>query len=310
MKYSLIVHGGAGHVSDKDVCRAGMTRAVQKGEEILTKGGTALDAVISAVSALEDDPAFNAGKGSVLNEHGNVEMEASVMDGKTLVAGAVAAIHNVKNPAKLAQLVMEESPHVMLVGEGAMDFGKAQSVEMMPDDYFITEFRKQQLAKAKEEGHIGSTAENHNQVDDKKYGTVGAVACDRQGNLAAATSTGGRVNKQLGRVADTSIIGAGTYADNETCAVSTTGNGEQFIRTALAKTISDIVYFQKVQAQEAAESGIRYLVEKVNGLGGVIVVDRQGRMGSAHSTHGLPHAFVTEGNGIECRFTSVVEIKK
>ncbi len=284
-RYALMVHGGAGHISNADAYRAGLTRAIEAGKIVLDSGGTALDAVVASTAALEDDPVFNAGKGSVLNESGNVEMDASVMDGKALMAGAVAGVHNIKNPIRMARAVMEHSEHVMLIGEGAMKFAAEQGVEHMPDDYFITDARKEQLVAAKQQGKI--VLDHGDVLAEKKFGTVGAVARDTMGNLAAATSTGGVVNKKYGRIGDTPVIGAGTYADNQTCAVSATGYGEQFLRTVLAKTIADIRHYEKCSAQDAADKGIAYLVEKVHGLGGVIVIDGEGGIGSAYSTPGF-----------------------
>lgn len=296
-KYVLMVHGGAGAVSNNEAYREGMKRALQEGERILQSGGSALDAVERSVSVLEDDPVFNAGKGSVLNEDGEVEMDASIMEGKTLHAGAVAGVRGVKNPVSLARAVMEKTQHVFLIGDGAMAFAKSIGAPHMPNEYFLTDARIKQLAEAKKSDHV---VLDHSSVSEKKYGTVGAVARDKNGMLAAATSTGGIVNKKFGRVGDTPLIGAGTYADNTTCAVSATGFGEQFIRTVLAKTIADLVEYRGLSASDAAKAGIACLVEKVQGLGGVIVIDAKGGYGSAYSTPGLAHGFVTEGESPQC----------
>lgn len=296
-----MIHGGAGKSADPAAYEAGMRRALEAGEAILKTGGSALEAVVRAVTVLEDEPAFNAGRGSVLNEDGKVEMDASVMEGKEMNAGAVAGVHNVKNPVQLARAVMEKSEHVMLAGDGAMKFAQNIGTELMPDEYFITEYRIEQLAQAQKASKV--VLDHGDVVAEKKIGTVGAVAKDVAGNLAAATSTGGIVNKKFGRVGDTPIIGAGTYADNATCAVSSTGYGEQFIRTSLAKTVSDFVQFKQLPAQEAAEAGISYLVEKVQGLGGVIVIDAEGNIGAAHSTPGLAYGYLGDDGPI-CRFSA------
>lgn len=289
--YALAVHGGAGNESDNDEgVQIGMARAMESGKRILEDGGSALDAVITAVSILEDDPAFNAGRGSALNEKGEVEMDASVMEGRDLKAGSVAAVRNVKNPILLARMVMQEAKNVMLIGDGAVSFGKMHDIEIMSTDYFITDFRKRQLEKAKRAGES-------NQAE--KFGTVGAVARDNKGNLAAATSTGGMVNKRFGRIGDTPIIGAGTYADNETCAVSATGHGEQLIRAVLSKTIADVIRYTGVSAQEAADSGLKYLIEKIKGTGGVIVVDKNGELGFAYSSPNFTYAILRSDGKIE-----------
>lgn len=299
MQYSLMVHGGAGKVAQLDAYKAGMTKAIEIGQSILASGGTALDAVVAAVTVLEDDPSFNAGRGSVLDEGGRVEMDASVMEGDRLRAGAVAGIREIKNPVSLARAVMEKTQHVMLIGEGAMQFARLAGVETAPPEYFITDARRLQLAEAQKSGTV---VLDHDSLIEQKFGTVGAVARDVQGNLAAATSTGGIVNKKFGRVGDTPLIGAGTYADNRTCAVSATGFGEQFIRTVFAKTIADFIVRDGISAQEAADKGVAYLVERVNGLGGAIVIDAHGRLGVAFSTPGLAHAFVAPDGSIVCRF--------
>ena len=278
---------------------------LETGEKMLTYGSPALDVVERCVSMLEDDPLYNAGRGSVLNNRGKVEMDASIMNGQSLAAGAVAAIHGIKNPVRLARMVMDKSCHVMLIADGAIDFAREKGIPTMPEEYFLTEERRFQWEKAAEENTV-ELDHNSPHNKNKKFGTVGAVAIDTFGNLAAATSTGGLVNKKHGRVGDTPIIGAGVYADNETCAVSATGIGEHFIRTVLAKTISEIIRHQKVGASEAAKMGIEYLVQKVEGLGGVIVIDKNGHCGSAFSTPTMIHGSIYEGGEIKLSFDTTI----
>lgn len=296
-----MIHGGCGLISEPGVYKESVISILKEGEEMLKTGKSALDVVEHCVRLLEDDPLFNAGKGSVLNANGTIDLDAAIMDGGTLKAGAVAGVKNIKNPVSLARAVMEHTPHVMLIGDGAMEFAKKEQAEMMPDEYFITEKRVAQLKEAKEKNQV---VLDHSSSDTKnnKLGTVGAVARDVNGNLAAATSTGGIVNKQFGRIGDSPIVGAGVFADNETCAVSATGFGEQFIRTVLSKTISDLILFKNMNAEQAAKEGINYLVKKVNGLGGVIVIDRNGECSNAFSTETMICGSVTEGGEIECRF--------
>ena len=305
--FSLMVHGGSGALEHirREGSETAFTRSIcrilEGGREILTTGGTALDAVEYCAAALEDDPLYNAGHGSVLNEYGEVEMDAAIMEGRTLDAGAVAGITNVKNPISLARRVLEKSEHVMLIGKGAREFAKLCGVEMMTDDYFVIESRIQQWREAQQAG--GMMLDHEDAEPQYKLGTIGAVARDREGNLAAATSTGGIVNKRWGRVGDSPIVGAGVFADNGTCAVSATGYGEQFQRTVLSKMISDCIYFKDMTAAEAANTGIQYLVEKVNGLGGVIVIDRHGNCAVGHSTSGMIYGFIEHGQASTCRLS-------
>lgn len=288
--FSLVIHGGAGAIDNADEYSPSLEHILREGQRLLTSGASALDVVTTCVSMLEDDPMFNAGRGSVLNEDGNVEMDAAIMNGSDMNAGSVAGVRNVKNPIQLARLVMEQSKHVMLIGEGAMKFGALHNVATEPNEYFLTEKRINQLKDAQAKETVGLDHSTPN--TEKKMGTVGAVARDQAGNLAAATSTGGITNKKFGRVGDSPIIGAGVFADNETCAVSTTGYGEQFLRTVLSKTTSTYVA-QGMTAQEAADAAIQYLVRRVNGLGGVIVVDHFGNLGSSWCTAGMLHGKAT-----------------
>lgn len=272
MSYSLMIHGGAGALEDlkyeasEAVFRESVLSILQAGRQRLEGGESALAVVEFCVMMLEDSPLYNAGRGSVLNAQGQVEMDAALMNGSDLRAGGVTCVKNVKNPIALARQVLEQGDHVLLAADGALQFAKQQGTELCPDAYFVTEARIKQLAEAQAAGRM--TLDHERIKPAQKLGTVGAVACDLSGNLAAAASTGGLVNKRWGRVGDTPIVGAGVYADNETCAVSATGYGEQFLRTVFAKTIADFVQFQGLDAAGAAQAGIDYLVRKVNGDGG------------------------------------------
>ena len=300
-----MVHGGSGaleHIrregSEAEFAHS-IRSILEKGRTILAAGGTALDAVEHCAACLEDDPLYNAGRGSVLNEYGEVEMDAAIMNGQDLAAGAVAGITNIKNPITLARRVLDKSEHVMLIGKGAMEFAKLHQVSVMPDDYFVVDARIRQWREAQQQGRM--MLDHEDAEPQHKFGTIGAVAQDMHGNLAAATSTGGIVNKRWGRVGDSPIIGAGVFADNETCAVSATGYGEQFQRTVLSKTISDLVYFKGLSASEAAQAGIQYLVHKVKGLGGVIVIDRAGHCAVGHSTSGMIYGWIEKGGETHCK---------
>lgn len=305
MSYSLIIHGGAGALEDlkyeasETTFHESITAILEQGRHRLERGDSALDVVEYCANLLEDDRLYNAGCGSVLNADGKVEMDAALMDGRNLQAGAVAGIRNIKNPISLARRVLEHGEHVLLMGDGALEFAKFCGIETYPDDYFITEARIKQLAEVQLVG--GMTLDHERIKPSQKLGTIGAVARDLQGNLAAATSTGGLVNKRWGRVGDTPIVGAGVFADNDTCAVSATGYGEQFLRTVLAKTISDFVQFRGMDAQAAAQAGIEYLVAKVNGEGGVIVIDAAGHCAAAQSTSGLIRGWIELGGETHCK---------
>lgn len=307
--YSLMIHGGAGalqHIQSEgseDAFSRSICGILEQGRQELQDGKSSLDVVEYCVSLLEDDPLYNAGRGSVLNEYGEVEMDAAIMDGKDLAAGAVAGIKNIKNPISLSRLVLNKSEHVMLVGHGAMEFAELWGVECLPDEYFVIESRVKQFQEAQKAGKMVLDHEDIEEEPQRKFGTVGATALDLEGNLAAATSTGGIVNKRWGRVGDSPIIGAGVFADNETCAVSATGYGEQFMRTVLAKTISDSIHFQEINAQEAATVGIDYLVSKVKGLGGVIVVDANGLCGVGHSTSGMIYGWIEQSGEAHFQLT-------
>ncbi|HKX59964.1 MAG TPA: isoaspartyl peptidase/L-asparaginase, partial [Steroidobacteraceae bacterium] len=263
--------------------RADLERALDAGYAVLGKGGTSLDAVVASVKILEDSPLFNAGKGAVFNHAGANELDASIMDGATERAGAVAGLRHVRNPIDLARLVMDKSPHVMLVGEGAEEFALEQGMDLVPGSYFYTERRWKQLEEAQKAERTASLPGE----DIGFFSTVGAVARDRDGNLAAATSTGGMTNKRWGRVGDSPIIGAGTYADNDSCAVSATGSGEYFIRAVVAHEICARVRLSGVSAAEAARDVIHGRLKEIGGDGGVIVVDRDGKLSLEFNTEGM-----------------------
>lgn len=304
-----MVHGGAGALENvKDSKTAiryleSIRRVLEHGREVIELGGSALQAVEACASLLEDDPIFNAGCGSVLNEDGKVEMDAAIMDGRDLSAGAVAAVDNIANPVQLARLVLTKSEHVMLIGEGAMRFADHCGMARAPENYFYTPDRVEQLKRARLKHKIMLDHDSINgDSEDQKYGTIGAIARDPLGNLAAATSTGGIVNKRAGRVGDSPIVGAGVYADNETCAVSATGYGEDFMRSVIAKTISDFVYMKGLNAVDATRSGIDYLTRKVNGRGGVIVIDKDGNCSSGLTTKKMIHGWIEHGGEAVVRF--------
>ena len=308
-QYSIMVHGGAGALDNvKDEKTAvryldSLRRILEHGREVMTLGGSALQAAEACASLLEDDPVFNAGCGSVLNEHGKVEMDAAIMDGRDLSAGAVAAVENIANPIQLARWVMTESEHVMLIAEGAMRFADHCGMERVPENYFYTPDRLKQLEEARLKHKIMLDHDDTDEdSEDQKYGTIGAIAMDPQGNLAAATSTGGIVNKRQGRVGDSPIVGAGVYADNETCAVSATGYGEDFMRTVIAKTISDFMLMKDMDAEKATQAGIDYLSRKVSGRGGVIVIDKNGNCSSGFTTKKMIHGWIEKGGEAVVRF--------
>ncbi|QIG06080.1 isoaspartyl peptidase/L-asparaginase [Proteus sp. ZN5] len=296
----LVIHGGAGTITKDTITpeqekeyKEKLTEALNAGYAVLNSGGTSIEAVQKSINVMEDSPLFNAGKGAVFTHDGRNELDASIMDGKTRKAGAVAGVTTVKNPINAAIAVMEKSPHVMMVSNGADIFAKEQGLTIVDPSYFKTEHRWQQLQKAIEKeqvvlDHDGKTAALF--VDpmmyDYKYGTVGAVALDQHGNLAAGTSTGGMTNKRYGRVGDSPIIGAGNYADNETVAVSATGSGEMFIRTLTAFNIAAQVKYKNLPLEEAAQNALDE-VKAINGSGGVIVLDKTGNYTMSFNSEGM-----------------------
>ena len=285
-KCALLIHGGAGTISPEQMTpemerdlRAGLQRSLDAGRGILESGGSSLDAVTAAVRVLEDDPLFNAGRGAVFTSAGTHEMDAAIMDGRTLRAGAVGAVAHVRNPINLARAVMEKSPHVMLAGNGAENFARELGLEIVDDEYFSTEQRWHALERAR-------AARTEAPSDADRHGTVGAVALDEAGNLAAATSTGGNTNKRPGRVGDSPIIGAGTYANNKTCAVSATGEGEFFMRAVASHDLSALMEYRGMTLEDAARLVIDK-VTKLGGSGGLIAVDREGNIALPFSTTGM-----------------------
>lgn len=291
---SLALHGGAGTITralmdaEKEVLyKSALKEALESGYTILKQDGSALDAVEATVKVLEDSPLFNAGKGSVFTNSGTHEMDASIMEGKTLQAGAVASISGIKNPIGLARVVMEKSGHVMLAGKGAEIFAKEQGFEFLSESYFYDEFRFQQWQEAK---NNGVTQLDHTPLNEKKFGTVGAVACDSQGNVAAATSTGGMTNKKYGRVGDSPVIGAGNYANNATCAVSCTGSGEYFIRGVVAYDVSCLMEYKSLSLEKACNTVIHERLLKIGGDGGLVAVDAKGNIALPFNTEGMYRA--------------------
>ena len=298
---AIAIHGGSGTINKGDFSeekereiRATLQQAVRAGHEILGSGGSSLDAVTRAITMLEDSPHFNAGKGAVFNAEGKNELDASIMDGSDLNAGAVAAVRNVRNPVLLARKVMTDSVHVMLMGDGAEQFAQNHDIAFEDDKYFFTEYRWQQLQKARAAGEGNTTFLS--ETADRWFSTVGAVALDSDGNLAAATSTGGMTNKRWGRVGDSPIIGAGTYADNRSCAVSATGHGEYFIRATVARDICARVQLTGASLGEAANQVVGQQLTRMGGDGGIIAVDPQGNIALTFNTPGMYRASIdTEG---------------
>jgi beta-aspartyl-peptidase (threonine type) len=299
-RIALALHGGAGTIERSKMTpereqqyRAGIQHALRVGREILDRGGSSLDAVEAAVRVLEDDPDFNAGKGSAFTSAGTNEMDAAIMDGKTLSAGGVASVEHVRNPIALARTVMEKSNHVMMVGRGAEEFAKRNGIELADTKYFFTQRRWDELQKAKAAEKSADGGKKFIISEAESHGTVGAVARDTQGNLAAATSTGGTTNKLPGRVGDTPIIGAGTYANNATCAVSCTGDGEFFIRAVVAHRVSALMELRGMSLAEAAERALAD-AQKLGGTGGVIAVDKDGNVTLPFNTSGMYRGYLGE----------------
>ena len=308
--FAIVIHGGAGTINKQSMTPSQqadyertLKAAVNAGYQVLEQGGTSVDAITKAVLVLEDSPLFNAGKGAVYTYEGGHELDASIMRGDTLEAGAVAGVTNVKNPVLLARAVMEKSEHVMLAGKGAEQFAKEQRLELVANHYFDTEFRFKALQKALEtmnkQPHQASLRLSPHWQPEWNMGTVGAVALDKQGNLAAATSTGGMTAKRYGRVGDAPIIGAGNFADNSSCAVSATGHGEFFIRYRVASDICARVKYGGMSAAAAADQVIQQELKKVGGTGGVIVMDQQGNISWPFNTEGMYRAKRSAGQPAE-----------
>ena len=301
-KFALAIHGGAGTIlrstmtPEKELSyKKALEDAIIAGETILMKNGRSIDAVEAAIRSLEDNPLFNAGKGAVFTNEGKHEMDASLMNGKDLTAGAVAGVQNIKNPISLARGVMDKSEHVFMAGLGAQEFAKKINAEFMPDDYFFVQMRFDQLQQAKESDTM---ILDHTVDKEKKFGTVGCVAIDAHGNLAAGTSTGGMTNKKHGRVGDTPLIGSGTYANNKTCAISCTGHGEFFIRSVVAYDISCLMEYKGLSLKKACEIVVMDKLVKIGGEGGLIALDAKGNIELPFNSEGMYRASKKEGEEI------------
>jgi L-asparaginase / beta-aspartyl-peptidase len=317
--WAIVVHGGAGVIERKSMnpetetaYRTSMTKATRAGAAVLDRGGSSLDAVEAAINILEDDPLFNAGRGAVFTAEGKNELDAAIMDGATLKAGAVGEVTRTRHPISLARAVMEKSPHVFLVGRGADEFSVHAGLEQVDPSFFFTERRWQSLVKQlKKDGlpipprPAGAPAPPAQPVaamepeNAHKFGTVGVVALDRAGNLAAGTSTGGTQGKRWGRVGDSPIIGAGTYASNQSCAVSATGTGEYFIRLTVARTVCALVEYKGMKPQDAADEVIHKELTALHGDGGVIALGPDGQMAWSFNTSGMYRAKMAEGGKME-----------
>jgi L-asparaginase / beta-aspartyl-peptidase len=301
--FALAIHGGAGTILKKNMTPElekeylnKLNEALEAGYDTLKKGGTSLDAIIVSIKIMEDSPLFNAGKGSVFTSDGKNEMDASIMNGKTLMAGSVAGVRIIKNPITAARCVMEKSEHVMLVGAGAEQFAKQCKCEFADTSYFFEKKRWDQLQKIKKEerqNHPDTTGcINSDSNSDKKFGTVGVVALDKYGNLAAGTSTGGMTNKKYGRVGDSPIIGAGTYANNKTCAVSCTGHGEFFIRSVVAYDISALIEYKGLSLDDAANEVVMKKLVALGGEGGLIAIDIKGNISMPFNSAGMYRGYM------------------
>jgi len=317
--WAIVVHGGAGVIEratmkpeTEAAYRVSITQAIEAGSAILDKGGSSVDAVEAAIQILEDDPLFNAGRGAVFNAEGKNELDAAIMDGSNLKAGAVAGVTRTRHPISLARAVMEKSPHVMLVGAGADAFAASAGLEQVDPSFFFTERRWQSLVRQlQKEGRpipprpAGAPPPPPVPVaeieapDAHEFGTVGVVALDKQGNIAAGTSTGGTQAKRWGRVGDSPIIGAGTYASNQSCAVSATGTGEYFIRLGVAREVCNLVYFKGMPLQQAADQVIHKELEALHGDGGVIAITPDGQLAWSFNTPGMYRAKMTEGGKVQ-----------
>ncbi len=289
---AIVIHGGAGYMTPKNISetkqkeyKKKLDQAISKGHDILKNGGSALEAVQRTINILEDSPLFNAGKGAVFNHEGYNELDASIMDGKTLNAGSVAGVTQIKNPINLAFEVMVNSKHVLLSGKGAEDFAKDRNFKMVDSSYFSTPDRLEALKRAKNKTALLNW-------EDEKFGTVGCVALDKEGNIAAGTSTGGMSNKRWNRIGDSPIIGAGTYANNATCGVSSTGHGEYFIRLAVAHDISAQMQYKNVSLQKAANDVVMHKLKKLGGDGGIIALDKEANISTVFNTSGMFRASI------------------
>ncbi len=286
VEYALVIHGGAGNINRESISdemeetyRTALSEALLVGENVLKNGGSSLDAVEQVIRLMEDSPLFNAGKGAVFTHEGKNEMDASIMDGSDLNAGAIAGVGDIRNPISLARLVMEKSEHVMLSGKGASDFALEQGISLVDSSYFFTEKRWKSLQEQLKKNGV------------EKYSTVGCVALDRKGNLAAGTSTGGMTNKKFGRIGDSPVIGAGNYASNSSCAVSATGHGEYFIRYTVAHDIAALMEYSGLMVHQAASRVIHQKLKEAGGNGGVICLDTKGNIAMEFNTTGMFRAW-------------------
>ncbi|MFY7651852.1 MAG: isoaspartyl peptidase/L-asparaginase family protein [Chitinophagaceae bacterium] len=295
--FTMVIHGGAGTILKKDMNPAleaayleGLQQALDAGYAVLEQGGTSINAVKAAIVVLEDNLLFNAGRGSVFNNKGVQEMDAAIMDGSNLAAGAITSVTNVRNPIELAMEVMRNSNHVFLAGKGANNFAIKQGIKLEADEYFFSQFRYDQW-RAIRDSDSYSLDHTHHHLDelfrDKKFGTVGAVACDQHGNIAAATSTGGMTNKKYGRIGDSPLIGCGTYANNKTCAISCTGHGELFIRSVAAYDVSCLMEYKGLSLQEAMNEVVNNKLVAIGGEGGMIGVDANGNFAMILNSAGM-----------------------
>ncbi|OUU47476.1 MAG: beta-aspartyl-peptidase [Flavobacteriaceae bacterium TMED68] len=309
--FGIVIHGGAGTILKKNMTkekekeyRQALSKAIKIGYDVLKNGGGSKDAVEKTINYMEDSPLFNAGKGAVLTAKGTIELDASFMDGKTLNAGAVSGVKKIKNPISAAIKVMEKSPHVMLSGQGADLFSQIQGLEIVDQDYFFTERRINDLKrvqKAEKLKGVYKTRNDETFLENQRYGTVGCVALDKSGNLAAGTSTGGMTNKKWNRIGDAPIIGAGTYANNLTCAISATGWGEFFIRAVVAHDISSIMEYKGLSIQEAAYEVINKKVGALGGNGGIIGIDNNGNIAIEMNTSGMYRAHMNQEGKLDVK---------
>ena len=294
---TICIHGGAGTILKEDMTSelekaylTGLQTALDAGYAVLEEGGTAINAVKAAVVVLEDNILFNAGRGSVFTKKGVQEMDAAIMSGVDLEAGAVCGVRNVRNPVELATEVMQHSNHVFLSGKGANDFAIKQGIKLEPDEYFFSQFRYDQWKALRDSDNYSLDHTHHHLEElmrDKKFGTVGAVACDSEGNIAASTSTGGMTNKKYGRIGDSPVIGAGTYANNNTCAISCTGHGEPFIKAVAAYDVSCLMEYKEMSLQDAMNQTVNIKLKNINGEGGMIGVDAQGNFSMQFNSAGM-----------------------
>lgn len=302
IQFGLVIHGGAGAIyrgmftpQQEQKYRAKLKEALLVGYNILKKGGSSVDAVEKTINVLENSPLFNAGKGAVFTNIGTNELDAAIMNGKTLNAGAVAIVKHIKNPISLARLVMDKSPHVLLAGAGAEAFAKANGMKLVDTSYFFTLRRWKALKKVQREEklkeHLSKTGML--KIPNYVYGTVGCAALDKNGNLAAGTSTGGLTNKHWGRIGDSPIIGAGTYANNKTAAISATGQGEYFMRNVITFDISALMEYKNMSLKEAANSVIMNKLVKQGGKGGIIAIDKYGNIATVFNTKGMFRGYMT-----------------